>query len=766
LSNVCKALKRRGFGGFSQSGAWLAEPANLSDLFFKTDGAAFVRWVLRVRVANQATVLGVGILSVFLSACAARSRSSQLYPELQKFTGREVGNVNFLGAAPFKSDTLLTVVETQPTHCSLLGVPICVPFTSVGRHVHRFSLPQVHEDVVRLQTFFRYSGYFGTRVAPSVAEDGDQVEVTFTIQRGDSIMLDSLIVLGTDTVFDADSVAATLPLRVGDIFHLGRFDGSAKKLLEVLQERGHVYAQVLRNFSVDTIRDRATAALEVIPGPRVTVDSIAIFGADNLGRTATLRQLAFGKGDVLRASTLIESQRNLYSLDLVQLASVGLAPDSLDATPTDSSRATVIVRIAEARVNQVDAVLGYGTVECLRTETQYLNRSFTGGARRLATNASLSKIGLGGATQTGIGESLCRAFASDTFGNTLDYRLSADFTQPFFISPRNHISLHGFVERVSEASAFQRQAQGGRILVTRRLAPRALLTGGFDIEHGSTVASNALFCTAFEVCEPETIERLTRPRWRNSVGINLSRDRTDYALDPTDGTTMRAGLAWAPPWLLSDVTFLRGSIEGAVYREIRPGWVLASSVRLGNFFRTATLSPTGDFLPPEERFFSGGANTVRGFTRNQLGNGVYVSRQVIIHDSTGLLIPIEDKDVRFVPVGGTAMGVANLELRFPSPLFRQRVRLVGFIDAGAIGGGNIWDLDGDEWRITPGAGIRIGTPVGPVRIDGAFNAYNKPEGPLFQSNGVTLVRLRDDFRPAPPTFFDRFRIHVAVGQAF
>ena len=701
---------------------------------------------------------------IWLAGCSVRSRASELYPHLTQYSGREIKKVNFVGGSPFMADTLITVVETHASHCSLLGLPICVPFTRVGRQTHVFNLSTMHEDVVRLQTFYRYSGYFGTRVEPGVEETDDDVVVTFVIQRGDSITLDSLTVSGTEGIVAPDSLAKTLPLQPGEIFHLGRFNNSANRVMSTLQSRGHAYAQVLRNFTVDTARNRAVASVTAIPGPRVVVDSIAVFGADDLGRRATLRQLAFREGSVLRNSTLIESQRNLYSLDLVQLASVSLAPDSLDSTPNDSTRATVIVRIAEADVNQVDAVVGYGTVECLRTETQYVNRSFTGGARRLGVTASLSKIGLGGVTQTGVGESLCRAFAADTFGNTLDYRLSVDFTQPFFFTPRNHITLNGFVERQSEAGVFQREAQGGRVLLTHRLAPRALITGGFFIEHGRTVASNALFCTAFEVCEPETIEQLIQPRWRNNLAVNFFRDRTDFSLDPSNGSQFRAGFAWAPPWLLSDVTFLRGTMEASVYREVRPSWVAAGSLRLGGFFRTATLSPTGDFLPPEERFFSGGSTTVRGFSRNQLGGGVYVSSQVVIDTVKGL-VPIEDNP-RFVPIGGTAMAVANAELRFPSPLFRQRMRLVTFLDAGAIGSGNFWDLDGGEWRFTPGAGIRILTPVGPARVDFAYNPYNMPEGPLYQSSGSTLVRLRDDYRPDPPSFFQRFRIHLAVGQAF
>ena len=71
-----------------------------------------------------------------------------------------------------------------------------------------------------------------------------------------------------------------------------------------------------------------------------------------------------------------------------------------------------------------DAALGFGTVECGRAEAQYINRSFFGGARRLALTGSASKIGLGGATSVGFGESLCRAFAQDSFENSLDYRFA------------------------------------------------------------------------------------------------------------------------------------------------------------------------------------------------------------------------------------------------------------------------------------------------------------------------------------------------------
>jgi outer membrane protein insertion porin family len=717
----------------------------------------------RSRSAGKALPLALLFALLAVGGCAGRRRALELYPELARYSGRQIEKVNFEGASPFGRDTLLALIETKPSHCSLLGLPVCVPFTSVGRRIYRFSLDRVHEDVVRLRMFYRYSGFFGTTVKPDVEEDGKEVNVTFKIQRGDSIMLRKFTVTGTAGILDPDSLEQKLPLKEGRIFHLGQFNRSAEQILVGLRSRGHAYAQVLRNFSVDTLNDRAEATLKAVPGPRVVVDSIVVEGAKHLGRRAALRQLSFRKGDILRNTKLVESQRNLYSLELVQLATVTLAPDSLDATPRDSTRATVIVSIVEARRHQVDAAVGWGSIECFRTEAQYVNRSFTGGARRLAVTGSLSKIGLGGVTNIGgLGKSICRAFDADTFENSLDYRLAVDFTQPYFLSPRNHLSLTVFVERESEPRIFQREAQGGGVVITRRLAPRFLLTGGVDIEHGKTIASPVVFCTAFEVCVPETIEQLTHPRWRNTFGINASRDRTDVPLDPTRGSIVRSGFAWATPALNSDVTFLRWTAEGSVYRQLRPAWVAAFSLRAGTFFNTATIDPTDDFLPPEERFYAGGAYTVRGYGRNELGPGVYVTDSVEVETESGLVVPADGS--RFVPLGGTAMGIANVELRFPSPIYPRRFRMAAFVDAGALGSGKFLEMGG--WRVTPGLGLRIQTPVGPARVDVAYNPYPNPAGPLYLELDDALVRVRDEFRPERGGFFSRFRIHLAVGQAF
>jgi outer membrane protein assembly factor BamA len=110
----------------------------------------------------------------------------------------------------------------------------------------------------------------------------------------------------------------------------------------------------------------------------------------------------------------------------------------------------------------------------------------------------------------------------------------------------------------------------------------------------------------------------------------------------------------------------------------------------------------------------------------------------------------------------------NAELRFPSPIFAQRMRLGLFVDVGQV-----WER-GEELlsvqgvRVTPGAGVRFATPLGPVRVDVAYNGYPDERGPLLLQTTDSLVQIRSDYPPVgtTKTFWQRLVLQFAVGQAF
>lgn len=707
---------------------------------------------------------------VFLvAACAQRVPQTGPYPRFAEFAGDEVKRVEFVGELAVPEDSLRGLLSTRPSRCRILFLPFCVG--RYGRERHTLDLTELARDVTRIQLYHRDHGYYGTRVVPDVEPVGENdVAVRFAVLTGELVRARTVEVEGTEGIAPAEEVERRLPLKEGEPFRRSDFLASADSVQAALLREGYAYAQVLRNYSIDTIADVATARFGAVPGPLVRVDTILVLGTDRLSRQTIERTLAFRQGDVLVASRLAQSQRNLYDLGLVSFASVQLAPDSLQVDP-DSARATVVVRVVEAPRYLGEASAGYGTLDCVRTQGRLVDRNFLGGARRLELNGSLSKIGTAAPLDGGLEGNLCKELQRDTlFKDTLNYRVAATFTQPRLFGTRTSTTLGLHVEKLSEINAYLRTSRGGQLAVAREVAPQTLVTTTFNVERGRTNAQDIFFCVALLVCDAGRIDTLRESRWSNSLGVALNRDRTRYNVYPVGGYHARATTDWASALLGSDDRYLRVFVDGAAYREVRRGWVLAGRLMGGTFLES--LFEKEGFIPPERRFYAGGPNTVRGLERNALGPTVYVTEDTL-RPGDEAFEGYDEKEVDIAATGGKRMVVGSLELRMPSPVFTSNLRFAAFVDAGQVWASERVALRGDTlpvtgaFRATPGVGVRLLSPVGPIRLDMGYNPHGYSEGPLFGfEKGTGELELLERKYRRSDTFWDRLQFYFAVGQAF
>ncbi len=623
---------------------------------------------------------------------------------------------------------------------------------------------EFRRDVVRLQLLYRLNGYYDARVDTAVVRQPDHVEVTFRIQEGPPIVVDSIALVRTDGVA-MPRLGGRLPLRVHDPLNRLLFDESADTIRNALRERGSPFAAVFRNYTVDNQARRAVVEYDVDPGPRARIGEIVVDSAVGVRPALVRRFLTMRVGDPYRQSDLFESQRTLYQTDMFRFVAVGLAPDSV--VRGSDSLVRLRVTVAEGPRARARVGAGYGTSDCFRTQATTTVANALGGGRRLDLVGQLSKIGVGVPTALGFDNTVCPGLASDQFSDTVNYTASATITQPALFTRRTSGSFSLFAERRSEYRAYQNINVGAAVGFSfgSGIPAGAALT--YRIAQSRTIATPASFCTSFDRCDTTVTNYLLSPKREGSLTLSLTDIKTNLPVDPTTGHSYTFAATTAARALGSEVVFSKAVAEAIWYTPVSPRVVLAVRVRAGTIHAGVgeIAGQEVAFVPPEERFYMGGSTTLRGYGRNAMGPVVYVAPDTL-HVTTSGDTVTACQNCRISALGGSSVVLGSLELRMPSPIWPARMRWVVFVDAGQLWGESGTPPTGI--KITPGVGLRFATPLGPMRLDVGYNGYAPQSGPVYALVADTLVKEgARDFRPGlQPGLLHRLQFNFSVGQAF
>jgi outer membrane protein assembly complex protein YaeT len=678
--------------------------------------------------------------------------------------------LSFVGNRALDAYTLESAIAT--TKSSWWARSPLVRWIGLGEKRY-FNELEFRRDVVRLILLYRQSGYMNAVVDTVVLRTPRDVFITFRIHEGDPVRVARLDVNGLEGIFNVEKLKRELPLQVGDPFNRFLMQASADTIVTRLRNNGFPYAEVLRNFDSEAGVLRAEVELEAVPGPHMRVGEVAISGLHDVDTGTVRRVMSVRPGTPFQQEALYQTQRDLYAMGVFSSVNVVLAdsvaPQGVDAV---DSMVRVLVRVQEGPRHQLRFGLGYGSVECFRAQSGWAAHDFLGGARTIDLSGRVSKVGGGTSAK------LCNPFSGKWTVDTLNYTVGVTLRQPAFLSRSHTASVGFFAERRSEFNIYTREAIGGTADITLNARGPIAVTVGYGYSVGRTRAADAIYCSLFRLCAEADRTFLRDRRQFGAVTVTAVRDRVNNILDPSEGSLSTVTLLHAsrlvgsqPPY-----EFNRGELEVAKYHPIGRRTVFAWRVRGGTILpKNIELSGQNvRYVPPDQRFYGGGPNSVRGYGRNELGPRVYVVRDT--SDMTGVdsaaTLQAGEKmfhGVQAAPTGGNTAIVLNAELRVPSPILPQRMRLGLFVDVGQV-----WER-GEELvsiqglRVTPGAGVRLTTPLGPVRIDVAYNGYRAEPGPLLyidSTQNISNIRTRYPPLRATKRFINRLVLQFAVGQAF
>lgn len=593
---------------------------------------------------------------------------------------------------------------------------------------------EVSRDTRRLAAWYAQRGYPGTTAKAEIAHSSARIaHVTFVIAETAPILIDSVFVTGLPSELGkGETIAHLLVGRPLDDSLVTATTDSVQALL-----RAAGYARVRpaeRRASIDTERRRAALELEFDPGAPVIVGAIDLELTANdstdpaLDSTTILGLLRFDPGDRYSSRKVGDSQAFLYGLDLYRTVSI----DTIPIDGTDSVR--VKVRIIEGKHHHLRSGGGWGTLDCFRGQTRFTHQNFLNRGHRLQAEARLSKIGIGEPLDDA--SSLCAPrVREDPFSAKLNYYAGATVQLRGLLGREWQPEIRLFSERRTEFQSYLREVNlGAQASVIRSLDERMSGAATYRFESGRTYSDQAVACGVFGLCRYLDRVLLLVPANTHSAGLSLVRPSLPFGVplgrDHRWSVESRAGVVNLSEGFES-VRYGRAQLEYAIYQPINDRLLFAARAQGGAI---VTRDDQQLLIPPQERFYSGGQNSVRGFGQNQLGPKVYIvgaiSDTVTVNGYlVGSADPEEGYD-RIAPAGGTASALINLELRtrrgWPSDLLRW----VAFVDAGRV-----WNNAGtysvSRLRITPGLGMRLITPLGPFRVDVGYNPHFNEPGPAF-----------------------------------
>ena len=439
---------------------------------------------------------------------------------------------------------------------------------------------------------------------------------------------------------------------------------------------------------VDADAARVDISMVVSAGPRSILREVVVKGAD-AGKPLVARSIVLTSGAPLDQAAIGETRKRLYDLDVYRSVDIDVQPIAA-AAPAASAAAPleqpVVARITLGERPRYriryglavsDEVVGpderdrrLGLAADLDNRNVFGRNMSAGLSVRLRRDQQVGRVTLG---------------ANRLFGQPIRSTV-------FVEREREQLNPEGAFPITSDVTSLTAE-QAYRV---RRTAE---FRYGYGIERNRTFIRDTGAGDPFDLTVK--IARFT------TSGLI---DRRDDPFNPRRGWFAASTLELSTPDLGSDLRFLKDFAQYSHFIPVGRGLVVASAARLG-------LARTFDdeVLIPSERFFGGGANTVRGYREDDLG------ARSILDDAEG----------------GSALLVLNGELRFP--VYRW-VKGVGFVDLGNVYP-KVSDLSLTDLQIGLGAGARFDTPIGLFRFDFGIPANRR-------------------------SFDPRWRIHIGLGQAF
>jgi len=514
------------------------------------------------------------------------------------------------------------------------------------------------DDLDKLRDFYRQAGYSDVQVQSDVAYDEQRraLAIAITIAEGRHYLVGEIRIVG-NTQIPEPELRRRLAMITHAPFSQEAMRGDAVSLQSAYFALGYMTSRVEPVTVLNPSTGKVDITYTVTEGGITYVDEVVIQGNSKTKDSVIRREIRVAPGERFDGEKLRRSKERLYNLGYFEEVTLDTAPGF------DPGHRNLVVNVKEAKTGEFAFGGGFSSVDRLIGFAEITQRNFdlfnapafVGGGQELRLRGTIG---------------------------TRQKDLLLGFTEPWiFGSPY----LFGF-------DAFNRERNRGdgySFDLGRRGGD--LRFGHAFAEYNRWDATYRLERVSVENVPSGSSAALKAETGRNTLSafrLQGSRDTRDNRFFPRNGSFAFLAGEYAGTFLGGDKDFFKITWGGDRYFELFKDHVLECRLNFG----VADSFDDSNAVPIFERFFAGGADTIRGYQERRVG-----PKDLLSND----------------PVGGESMVLGSVEYSIPIASF---LRGAVFYDAGNVYE-RFQEFAREGFKSGTGLGIRVKTPIGPMKVD-------------------------------------------------
>jgi outer membrane protein insertion porin family len=533
-----------------------------------------------------------------------------------------------------------------------------------------FKKEEFEDDLKRIEGFYQHKGYTDVEVGSEVDYREKGVYITIKVDEGKRYYIGQIEIKGNQEI-DKGEILAALTISDGSIFSRQAVYQGSSQIRQLYVDRGYIFAQAEPVSVLNSETGKIDITYQISESYVAYLEDIQIKGNEKTKDQVIRRELKVYPGEKFDGKKMQESKQNLENLGFFEDIRFRTEPGS------EENKVDLVVDVSEAKTGYFSFGGGYssidefiGFVELRQRNFDYQNwETFTGAGQDLTLKASLG---------------------------TLTSRYQLSFTNPWiFDKPLSFgfdIYKKGHDKDDDVGYAYSEDITGGALRLGKEFSDEIsgrVLYRFDNVDIGDTEDASS------------AIQKEDGSANLSSTEVTLAYDTRDNVFSPRKGMYFSNTLQLTGSFLGGDKDFTKYYSRLSLYFPAVNESVIETRFKVGF---ADPFSGTDD-VPIYERFFAGGASTIRGYHERKVG-------------------PIDSNDD---PLGGEALFVANIEYTYPLADF---LKVATFYDVGNVWAKNsdFFQTEGDReaFYSSVGLGLRVKTPIGPVSVDYGWPLDKEP----------------------------------------